>query len=85
MTGTTILEQPKQMLSRLDRSSPIACSLRHDRFSLYDHFKRFFDDERLIYALGYQAKYLGMHPTACSSVFRSLPLPFIASSSRVAT
>lgn len=37
--------------------------------SLYDHFKRFFDDERLIYALGYQAKYLGMHPTACSSVF----------------
>jgi phytoene desaturase len=37
--------------------------------SLYDHFKRFFSDERLIYALGYQAKYLGMHPTACSSVF----------------
>jgi phytoene desaturase len=37
--------------------------------SLYDHFKRFFNDERLIYALGYQAKYLGMHPSACSSVF----------------
>jgi phytoene desaturase len=37
--------------------------------SLYDHFKRFFSDERVVYALGYQAKYLGMHPTACSSVF----------------
>ncbi|MCX7789293.1 MAG: phytoene desaturase family protein, partial [Chloroflexaceae bacterium] len=37
--------------------------------SLYDHFKRFFRDERLVYALAYQAKYLGMHPTACSSVF----------------
>ena len=37
--------------------------------SLYDHFKGFFSDERLVYAMGYQAKYLGMHPTACSSVF----------------
>lgn len=37
--------------------------------SLYDHFKGFFPDERLVYAFGYQAKYLGMHPTACSSVF----------------
>jgi phytoene desaturase len=37
--------------------------------SLYDHFQRYFQDERLVYALGYQAKYLGMHPTACSSVF----------------
>jgi phytoene desaturase len=37
--------------------------------SLYQHFARFFPDERLVYAMGYQAKYLGMHPTACSSVF----------------
>lgn len=37
--------------------------------SLYQHFERFFPDERLVYALGYQAKYLGMHPRACSSVF----------------
>ncbi|NJN16341.1 MAG: phytoene desaturase [Oscillochloris sp.] len=37
--------------------------------TLYQHFARFFNDERLVYALGYQAKYLGMHPTACSSVF----------------
>jgi phytoene desaturase len=37
--------------------------------TLYQHFERFFPDERLVYALAYQAKYLGMHPTACSSVF----------------
>ncbi|MFV9507431.1 MAG: phytoene desaturase family protein [Oscillochloridaceae bacterium umkhey_bin13] len=37
--------------------------------TLYQHFERFFPDERLVYAMGYQAKYLGMHPTACSSVF----------------
>lgn len=37
--------------------------------SLYAHFKHFFSDERLVYGLGYQAKYLGMHPKACSSVF----------------
>jgi phytoene desaturase len=37
--------------------------------SLYQHFDSFFHDERLAYGLGYQAKYLGMHPTECSSVF----------------
>lgn len=37
--------------------------------SLYDHFWRFFKDERLAYGMGYQAKYLGMHPTQCSSIF----------------
>jgi phytoene desaturase len=37
--------------------------------SLYDHFWRFFHDERLAYGLGYQAKYLGMHPRECSSIF----------------
>lgn len=37
--------------------------------TLYDHFRRFFKDERLAYGLGYQAKYLGMHPTQCSSLF----------------
>ncbi len=37
--------------------------------TLYQHFARFFSDERLVYAMGYQAKYLGMHPTACSSIF----------------
>jgi phytoene desaturase len=37
--------------------------------TLYQHFMRFFQDERLAYGLGYQAKYLGMHPTECSSIF----------------
>lgn len=37
--------------------------------TLYDHFWRYFKDERLVYGLSYPAKYLGMHPTACSSLF----------------
>jgi phytoene desaturase len=37
--------------------------------TLFQHYARFFGDERIAYALGYQAKYLGMHPTECSSVF----------------
>lgn len=37
--------------------------------SLYDHFWRFFRDERLVYGLSYPSKYLGMHPTVCSSIF----------------
>jgi phytoene desaturase len=37
--------------------------------SLYDHYWRFFHDERLVYGLSYPAKYLGMHPSVCSSIF----------------
>lgn len=37
--------------------------------TLYDHYWRFFHDERLVYGLSYPAKYLGMHPSACSSIF----------------
>lgn len=37
--------------------------------SLYDHLWRFFGDERLVYGLSYPSKYLGMHPTRCSSIF----------------
>lgn len=37
--------------------------------TLYDHYWRHFQDERMVYGLSYPAKYLGMHPTACSSVF----------------
>ncbi|HEU4328316.1 MAG TPA: phytoene desaturase family protein [Roseiflexaceae bacterium] len=37
--------------------------------TLYDHYWRFFGDERLVYGLSYPAKYLGMHPSACSSMF----------------
>lgn len=41
--------------------------------SLYQHFWRFFKDERLVYALSYPSKYLGMHPTVCSSIFSLIP------------
>ncbi len=37
--------------------------------SLLAHYRRYFGDERVAYALAYQAKYLGMHPSRCSSVF----------------
>ena len=37
--------------------------------TLYQHYYRYFHDERVAYALGYQAKYLGMHPRECSSIF----------------
>ncbi|MBD2504485.1 phytoene desaturase family protein [Anabaena azotica] len=41
--------------------------------SLYQHFWRFFGDERLVYALSYPSKYLGMHPTLAASVFSLIP------------
>lgn len=41
--------------------------------TLYQHFWRFFQDERLVYALSYPSKYLGMHPTVASSVFSLIP------------
>ncbi|MUL35744.1 phytoene desaturase family protein [Gloeocapsopsis dulcis] len=41
--------------------------------TLYQHFWRFFQDDRLVYALSYPSKYLGMHPTACSSIFSLIP------------
>ncbi|MBC8162512.1 MAG: phytoene desaturase, partial [Roseiflexaceae bacterium] len=37
--------------------------------TLYQHYWRYFRDERVAYALGYQAKYLGMHPREASSIF----------------
>lgn len=37
--------------------------------SLYDHYWNYFKDDRLVYGLSYPAKYLGMHPTKCASVF----------------
>jgi phytoene desaturase len=41
--------------------------------SLYRHFDGFFHDDRLSYALAYPSKYLGLHPTTCSSVFSVIP------------
>lgn len=37
--------------------------------TLYECLMDYFDDERPTYALSYPAKYLGLHPTNCSSVF----------------
>ncbi len=41
--------------------------------SLYAHLDEFFDDDRVTYALSYPSKYLGLHPTTCSSVFGVVP------------
>ena len=41
--------------------------------TLYQHFWRFFKDERLVYGLSYPSKYLGMHPTVAASVFSLIP------------
>jgi phytoene desaturase len=41
--------------------------------TLYQHFWNAFQDERLVYALSYPAKYLGMHPTLSASVFSMIP------------
>jgi phytoene desaturase len=40
--------------------------------SLYDRLKLYFEDERLIYAMAFQAKYLGMSPWECPSAFTIL-------------
>jgi len=40
--------------------------------SLYQRLKRFFKDEELIYAMAFQAKYLGMSPWECPSAFSIL-------------
>jgi phytoene desaturase len=41
--------------------------------SLYRHLDGYFHDDRLSYALAYPSKYLGLHPTTCSSVFSVIP------------
>ncbi|MDP3277428.1 MAG: phytoene desaturase family protein [Deltaproteobacteria bacterium] len=41
--------------------------------SLYKQLDRAFDDDRITYALAYPSKYLGLHPTTCSSVFSVIP------------
>jgi len=41
--------------------------------TLYTHLDEFFHDDRVTYALAYPAKYLGLHPTTCSSVFSLIP------------
>ncbi|HZI16255.1 MAG TPA: phytoene desaturase family protein [Myxococcus sp.] len=41
--------------------------------TLYKQLDSFFHDDRLTYALSYPSKYLGLHPTTCSSVFSVIP------------
>jgi phytoene desaturase len=41
--------------------------------TLYNHLDGFFHDDRVTYALSYPSKYLGLHPTTCSSVFSVIP------------
>jgi phytoene desaturase len=41
--------------------------------TLYSQLDRFFHDDRITYALSYPSKYLGLHPTTCSSVFSVIP------------
>ncbi|HYI02501.1 phytoene desaturase family protein, partial [Hyalangium sp.] len=41
--------------------------------TLYRHLDSFFHDDRITYALSYPSKYLGLHPTTCSSVFSVIP------------
>lgn len=41
--------------------------------SLYSHLDSHFHDDRVTYAMSYPSKYLGLHPTTCSSVFSVIP------------
>jgi phytoene desaturase len=41
--------------------------------TLYSHLNSHFHDDRLSYAFSYPSKYLGLHPTTCSSVFSVIP------------
>jgi phytoene desaturase len=41
--------------------------------TLYKQLDAHFHDDRLTYALSYPSKYLGLHPTTCSSVFSVIP------------
>ena len=41
--------------------------------TLYSHLNETFHDDRISYAFSYPSKYLGLHPTTCSSVFSIIP------------
>jgi phytoene desaturase len=41
--------------------------------TLYKHLDETFHDDRFSYAFSYPSKYLGLHPTTCSSVFSVIP------------
>jgi len=62
--------------SALDYFNPLRLlsTLPHKPWqTLASHLDGFFHDDRLTYALAYPSKYLGLHPTNCSSVFSVIP------------
>ncbi|MBE7380252.1 MAG: phytoene desaturase [Leptolyngbya sp. SIO1E4] len=68
------LGEPARSLLGYLRLNELGTALRFRPWeTLYQHFWRAFQDERLVYALSYPAKYLGMHPTLSASVFSLIP------------
>ena len=68
------LSEPTRPLLGYLRPKELATMLKFRPWeTLYQHFWKAFRDERLVYALSYPAKYLGMHPTLSASVFSLIP------------
>jgi phytoene desaturase len=68
------LSEPARSLLGYVRLNELAAVLSFRPWeTLYQHFWNAFRDERLVYALSYPAKYLGMHPTLSASVFSLIP------------
>ncbi|MGF1480856.1 MAG: phytoene desaturase family protein [Cyanophyceae cyanobacterium] len=68
------LSDPVRPLLGYLRPKELATALKFRPWeTLYQHFWNAFRDERLVYALSYPAKYLGMHPTLSASVFSLIP------------
>ena len=68
------LSQPARPLLGYLRPDELAATLSFRPWeTLYQHFWQAFRDERLVYALSYPAKYLGMHPSLSASVFSLIP------------
>ncbi len=68
------LSQPARSILGYMRLDELGTGLKFRPWeTLYQHFWNAFKDERLVYALSYPAKYLGMHPTLSASVFSLIP------------
>lgn len=68
------LSQPARSILGYMRLDELGTGLKFKPWeTLYQHFWNAFQDERLVYALSYPAKYLGMHPTLSASVFSLIP------------
>ena len=68
------LSQPARSILGYMRLDELGTGLKFKPWeTLYQHFWNAFQDDRLVYALSYPAKYLGMHPTLSASVFSLIP------------